>query len=269
MDLRQELSPLVLKALIAVLTSARDSVVTDDTQPAFARYVAELLAPVVTALGEPASAESVWRHEARMTVMAGLLDLAGAVTAAALAERWTASWLESASRLELDDALLVLRISARSAGVVTPELIRRRLSQQKGFAESFPLVAALGAPVDSNELLRTLDDYLEGRLDAHTLPWLSYGAARQLHTRKTIADWALKNFPALVRRVPRHESLVELVGFSCDDDELAEWRKLWTEHLGRSAALVQFEKQLVASRDCALFRQQKSQNFAEWLARRR
>jgi cytosol alanyl aminopeptidase len=270
LDLRRETSPLVLRELVTVLTSARDSVVSEEALPDFAHYVARLLGPAMERLAEPTSGEPAREHAARVAVMTGLLELADLVPAPALAERWTTSWLESSSRLDAFDAALALRISARSGGVATTELARRKLGQADASASHFPFVAMLGAPADSNELRATLDAYLQGELDAKYFYWLTWGAARHAHTRRTMTSWAMDNFAALARRVPRHATLSVLAGLTCDAADEGRWKKLWDEHLSHAkAARQRLEQELIESRVCARLRERGRRDVSAWLARSR
>ena len=204
-------------------------------------------------------------------MLAALFDLGGTAALRAVAERWTSTWLENANRLDPDEAFLALRLSARSAGAVTPEFVEKhlaeKLAKKRPFAEFFPLVATLGASTDAKALIATLDGYLQNKLEARTFSWLAYGASLQPHTRRAMARWALQNFPALARRVPRHDELTFLVSFSCDEAELAEWKKLFADQTtpkntpGLEGALDQ-------ARHCASFRQKELPAVSSWLSRR-
>ncbi|MGH7741542.1 MAG: M1 family metallopeptidase [Candidatus Eiseniibacteriota bacterium] len=195
-------SPRVTAAVVAGLESVRFTFVTSELRPAFSRFVARTLRPVMDRIGEtPQAGENVDLSTLRAQVMAMLGWDGGDKALCARAYTQANDYLNQPASLHPTLIDAVLKLSAVSNDSTLYDRYRARYEAGGTPEEREHFLASLGWFHDPRLVGRTLDYALHGPLRPQDIRPLLAGMDTE-ELRQRVWDWARQNYAGLSEKLP-------------------------------------------------------------------
>jgi aminopeptidase N len=195
----------VVQQVMAVLAGIDQALITDESRPAFQRYVSARLAPRKRTLGwEPSRgvAEDDDRKLLRRSVLGTMAEIARDTATLREAESYAIRWLQDPRSLSGDVAALAVPLASMDAGAARLTELRAAAATAKTPQDRIIALRAMGAFEDAAVLRQALDLALTDELKLSELHYVFGEAAGHRLTRDVFYAWEKANWQKLIVRLP-------------------------------------------------------------------
>jgi alanyl aminopeptidase len=211
----------VISQEIDVLQSLSNTMVTDETRPAFRRYVLARLAPHMKAMGPAGGRRDDASAMIERSVTAGLGDLAEDDATLKDAARVSLLWLHDPDSVEPDLAAVDLVLGSRRAAPERIDALRAAIRAAKTPEARSAALRALGGFGEPETLQRALDVILSDDVKTQDVYNVLGVAMARRASRKTTFDWIVGHWEPLRKKLPGFlvSGIFGLAGYACSKEE--------------------------------------------------
>jgi aminopeptidase N len=206
---------------LGVLYALSDSVVLDDTRPAFKRYVAARLVPHMKAIAARGTKRDESSALLERSLVAALGELADDDATLRDADKVAQAWLSDPNSVDPDLASIDVMLGSRRAGAERIDALRGAIRDAKSPENRSTALRALGGFGDSITLRQALDVVLTD--DVKTQDVLTVLRAAMAHhaSRATTFEWITQHWEGLRKKLPGFLAgrTFGLAGFACSKEE--------------------------------------------------
>jgi cytosol alanyl aminopeptidase len=201
--LRRERHRIVFEQAIAVLRAMADSVVDEETRPAFESFASALLLPRAKELGFGARPSDTDEDRLlRRSLLGALSTVSTDPWLYAEADRLTGRYLRDPTGIDPDIAAIALRISSRRGGQARYQELIRALSAARTPQHRVAALGALSSFADDKLLRSALDLVFDERVKKQDAFYLVSGATAWPQARPLVVAWLEERLPELQKQIP-------------------------------------------------------------------
>jgi cytosol alanyl aminopeptidase len=270
-----ETNRFVVEEIIDVLRGVDQALVSDETRPAYEKYVAARLSPRKHVLGwwPPSGHEELDDDQAleRRSVLWALGELANDETTLAEADRYAKAWLRGRENVSADTAAVAVPLASIGAG-------EARLSELREAARNAPTpedrviaIRAMGLFDDPVVLRKAFDLALADELKLSEWHYLFGAAIGHRPARPVLFAWEKENWEKLRARAPDSlgRGMVDVAGAMCSTAERDDARAFFTGSTqGMAAVKRPLDEALESAGLCIALRDHGMADVTQYLRHR-
>jgi ERAP1-like protein len=220
--------------MTSVLDQVGQSLVDDETRPAFRTFVASILLPMAKELGWDAKKNDTDDQKLmRRTVLGALAHMTDEPWMASEADKRATAWLKDPTSVDADVAAIALRVSSRRATSARLKELEAAMTHATSPQDRLVAAGALGAFTDPALLKQGLDLLLTDRVKVQDGFFIWSLANSWVETRPVTIAWVKERWPDLKKKIPSFllARFAEAIASICDGATRADAAAFFSEGL--------------------------------------
>jgi aminopeptidase N len=217
----------VIEQVVAILDGMSETIIDDDTRPAFRKFAFARLTKhkkdlgfLPTSKGDPSPDEAI----ARRSVLVAMADIAEDDVTLREAEAIAARWLADPSTVDADSGAVAVDLASRRAEAARLPALLAMAQRAKSPEDHLAAVRATVGFEDASRLTRALDSTLLSEFQPNEMRYVMSAVFGRRTARPIAESWVRAHWEELRRKLPGALSvtLVHAAGVGCSKTEADE-----------------------------------------------